>query len=88
MALADANVIVWVAVRLVFQTELNVATPLAVIAVPTNCALLRLVKTLERFVEKLLLTSIISPDTGFEIAVTVVLVWLAAVVNLEKSVAH
>ena len=88
MALADAKVMVWVAVRLTFQAVLRVATPLEVIADPTAAALLRLVKTLERLAEKLALTSMRSPATGLDTAVIEVLVWLADDVNLENRVAH
>ena len=74
MALADAKVMVWVAVNEVAQAVERVATPLAVMVVPTPTALLRLVNTLLRLVEKLFLKSMISPVTGLVTAVTEVLV--------------
>ena len=88
MALADEKVMVWVAVNNEFQDEENVATPPAVVVVPTPTALLRLVNTLLRLVEKLFLKSMVSPTVGLVTAVTVVLVWLADEVNLENKVAQ
>jgi len=86
--LASAKVIVCTLVREFNQVFEYVATPPAVIVDPTAVALLRLVKQLDKLVEKLLLTAIVSPAVGLVMAVTVVLVWLAIVVNRENNVDH
>ena len=87
MALADEKVMVWVAVNEVAQSVERVAIPLVVVVVPTPAALLRLVNTLLRLVEKFVLKSMVLPTVGLVTAVTVVLVWLADEVNLVNNVA-